>query len=425
MTISVMAYGVVLGTLLVGSAHFMDRGIRAFALPTRWIWLTTMVGATLAPLLCLLVPSTPGPNPPAGAILPVEALYGLLEPQGSVRNSGVPFLSTLDEVLLVAWAGASLLVVLFFGGAALALKLRSDRWASRQTGGEEILVSDGVGPALLGFFNPRIVLPPWALSLEEDELRMVLLHEAEHRRARDPTVLMGGILLLALCPWNPALWWGLRRLRLAVEGDCDRRVLARGVPRNRYGRLLLGVASESHGIFPLAPALAEGGNSFLERRLRMMKTDVGRKRVGRALAAGVFGGLLLALACETPTPPAVVEEDGSESQASQVGKEAVSRFETAENEGVLIKVKEEGDGDAEASYSYNESVKFRLHGENEGSGETPLVYIDGVRMGSGKEALADLDPDEIERIEVIKGGAAAAMFGEEAASGVIQIFLKK
>ena len=157
----------------------------------------------------------------------------------------------------------------------------------------------------------------------------------------------------------------------------------------------------------------------------MMKTDVGRKRVGRALAAGVFGGLLLALACETPTPPAVVEEDGSESQASQVGKEAVSRFETAENEGVLIKVKEEGDGDAEASYSYNESVKFRLHGENEGSGETPLVYIDGVRMGSGKEALADLDPDEIERIEVIKGGAAAAMFGEEAASGVIQIFLKK
>jgi hypothetical protein len=155
----------------------------------------------------------------------------------------------------------------------------------------------------------------------------------------------------------------------------------------------------------------------------MMKNGVGRKRVGRALVAGAFGGILLALACETPTPPAPLEGDAPGLQASQAGEEAASKIEMAERGGVLLKVKEGRNGEAEASYLG--PVKLRVVGETEGSGQTPLVFVDGVRMGSGKETLADLNPDEIDRIEVIKGGAATAMFGEEAAAGVIQIFLKK
>src|SRR6266516_3077356 len=73
----------------------------------------------------------------------------------------------------------------------------------------------------------------------------------------------------------------------------------------------------------------------------------------------------------------------------------------------------------------------------------PLVYVDGVRQsvnnyprnvsqgGSTFNAaqveaspLADIDPDDIERVEVIKGAAAATLYGTEAAAGVIQIFTK-
>jgi TonB-dependent SusC/RagA subfamily outer membrane receptor len=73
----------------------------------------------------------------------------------------------------------------------------------------------------------------------------------------------------------------------------------------------------------------------------------------------------------------------------------------------------------------------------------PLVYVDGVRQtannyprnvsqgGSTFNAaqveaspLADIDPDNIERVEVIKGAAAATLYGTEAAAGVIQIFTK-
>lgn len=74
----------------------------------------------------------------------------------------------------------------------------------------------------------------------------------------------------------------------------------------------------------------------------------------------------------------------------------------------------------------------------------PLVYIDGVRVnaapatgpvnqgfssGAGQSGgisrINDLNPDDIESIEVIKGPAAATLYGTEASGGVIQIITKK
>jgi TonB-linked SusC/RagA family outer membrane protein len=67
----------------------------------------------------------------------------------------------------------------------------------------------------------------------------------------------------------------------------------------------------------------------------------------------------------------------------------------------------------------------------------PIVYIDGVRMdastsrgtsqrgGLGVSRLDDLDPEDIESIEVIKGPAAGTLYGTEASNGVIQIITKR
>ena len=63
----------------------------------------------------------------------------------------------------------------------------------------------------------------------------------------------------------------------------------------------------------------------------------------------------------------------------------------------------------------------------------PLIYIDGVRIDNSMtdnasistSRLNDIDPNNIDRIEVIKGAAAATLFGTEASSGVIQIFTKR
>jgi TonB-dependent SusC/RagA subfamily outer membrane receptor len=69
---------------------------------------------------------------------------------------------------------------------------------------------------------------------------------------------------------------------------------------------------------------------------------------------------------------------------------------------------------------------------------TPLIYVDGVRVNNadndagvaffstrGASRLNDFNADEIERIEVIKGPAAATLYGTEASNGVIQIITKK
>jgi TonB-dependent SusC/RagA subfamily outer membrane receptor len=67
----------------------------------------------------------------------------------------------------------------------------------------------------------------------------------------------------------------------------------------------------------------------------------------------------------------------------------------------------------------------------------PLIYIDGVRVNNDPRAgpnirqgrqvnrLNDLNPEDIESIEVIKGPAAATLYGTEASNGVIQIITKK
>ncbi|HVT41313.1 MAG TPA: SusC/RagA family TonB-linked outer membrane protein [Gemmatimonadaceae bacterium] len=60
---------------------------------------------------------------------------------------------------------------------------------------------------------------------------------------------------------------------------------------------------------------------------------------------------------------------------------------------------------------------------------TPLLYVDGIRVDNGQTGLIarfnDFDPEEIENIEVLKGPAAATLYGTEAARGVINIITKK
>ena len=53
-----------------------------------------------------------------------------------------------------------------------------------------------------------------------------------------------------------------------------------------------------------------------------------------------------------------------------------------------------------------------------GRSQEPLYVVDGVILGS---AMVDLDALDIESVEIVKGAAAASLYGSRAASGVIQI----
>jgi TonB-dependent SusC/RagA subfamily outer membrane receptor len=77
--------------------------------------------------------------------------------------------------------------------------------------------------------------------------------------------------------------------------------------------------------------------------------------------------------------------------------------------------------------------------------QRPMVYVDGVRVdsratdwaggiagaccsfngGTAEDRLSDFNADDIDHIEVLKGAAAATLYGSEASNGVIQIFTKR
>lgn len=87
-----------------------------------------------------------------------------------------------------------------------------------------------------------------------------------------------------------------------------------------------------------------------------------------------------------------------------------------------------------------EGARIRIRGNASMSqSNEPIIYVDGIRMNNGggfagfvgtggggsPSRLDDIDPTTIERIEVLKGAAAATLYGTEASNGVIQIFTKR
>jgi TonB-linked SusC/RagA family outer membrane protein len=90
-----------------------------------------------------------------------------------------------------------------------------------------------------------------------------------------------------------------------------------------------------------------------------------------------------------------------------------------------------------ASGTSGTSNQIRVRGASSISlSNEPLLYIDGVRIATGGgaafftggqlyERLNDLDPQDIESIELVKGPAAATLYGADASTGVIQVITKR
>ncbi len=89
-----------------------------------------------------------------------------------------------------------------------------------------------------------------------------------------------------------------------------------------------------------------------------------------------------------------------------------------------------------------EGASIRIRGSASLSqSNEPIIYVDGIRVDRGggfgatgnvsaggagvSSRLDDINPESIERIEILKGPAAATLYGTEASNGVIQIFTKR
>jgi TonB-dependent SusC/RagA subfamily outer membrane receptor len=120
-------------------------------------------------------------------------------------------------------------------------------------------------------------------------------------------------------------------------------------------------------------------------------------------------------------------------EAAKVAEEApITEF------GNLLSGRAAGVTVLKASGATGTGTKIRIRGSNSVSlSNEPLYYVDGVRIdatpdgyaydigGQSTSRISDLNPDDIENIEIVKGPSAATLYGIQAANGVVLITTKK
>ena len=115
--------------------------------------------------------------------------------------------------------------------------------------------------------------------------------------------------------------------------------------------------------------------------------------------------------------------------ASQLRNNPISTFSD------MLAAREPGVVLLPTSGSTGEGGRIRIRGSSSLSQlNEPIIYLDGIRIdrsavmlsGTGNPSrLDDIPPESIDRIEILKGAAAATLYGTEASNGVIQIFTKR
>jgi len=141
----------------------------------------------------------------------------------------------------------------------------------------------------------------------------------------------------------------------------------------------------------------------------------------------------------------VVQASGREARQRELGN-AVSNITadqvpqaTIQNFSQFLQGRAPGVVVTQSSGQLGSNARIRIRGVNSLSlNNDPLVIIDGVRIsqdggvgqelftgGQGSSRLNDLNPDDIESVEVLKGPAASALYGTQAANGVIQVTTKR
>ena len=384
-----MLYAAGIGVLLAAGGWASERLCETMGWPRRFPWMVALALAVAIPLFAR--GPTPAPEGPAASLPAVTAVTGAV----AESTSAAPGLG-LDRAALVIWGASSLATLLIFCAVLGVMARARRRWPRRSVDGEEVYVSEGFGPALIGVARPSVVIPEWLFCASALAGSVAILHEREHARAGDHLALLYGALVVALFPWNPAVWWMARNLRGAVEIDCDGRVIASGIPAGDYGKLLLAIGVGQHRRWVVAPALVESRHS-LERRLKVMAA---KKMKWSPLRATALGGLALAallIACDTDAPTGIDD--------------------------ALLDVLSGPEAAADADGAGGPSSAMQIRGVL-GDGPQPLIFVDDVEVSDGS-ALQSLNPDDIDSIEVIKGPAAAELYGERAEEGVIRIFTKE
>ena len=318
-----MSYVIVVSLLLSLAALALEHAARVRQKPTRWLWGTSMIASLLVPLVVssvsVQIPQLAGvvdPAMPQRVVALRDMTVSGLSPSGWVTATVGQFSASpdLDRLLQVGWIAASTALLLAILTSGVQLSRRRRRWERGTMAGVPVHISADAGPAIVGLLHPHIVVPRWLLQCPADVQELVIAHEQSHLEAHDARLVTIALGLLVCMPWNLPLWWQLRRLRFAIEIDCDARVLRRGYDVSRYGETLIAVGERQSAIIAMVAAMSEP-RSLLEQRIRNMLRKKTRHAHATAVALACLG-IALAVGAAEISPPNNEDSGKSASQES-------------------------------------------------------------------------------------------------------------
>ncbi len=204
----------------------------------------------------------------------------------------------------------------------------------------------------------------------------------------------------------------------------------------------LGATTDAAGRFRLA-RVPVGGASGAQATLQVRR--LGFQRAAQRVRVGATDVRIVLVEATVNLDAVVVTGTAGGEQARAVGN-AVSHIDAAaeltrtgvSTVGQLLNARAPGvivtSGTGRAGSGPNINIRGR---STISLSQQPLLYIDGIRVnndvgtgtrlqgGAVSSRLNDIPPEDIASIEIIKGPAAATIYGTEAANGVIQIITKR
>jgi hypothetical protein len=332
MILQIMVYAMAMAAALSVVGLCLERLATLRGLPRRTAWIVALLLSVLLPPIMILR-AEPLAEPPVPTLEPqLSAFEGVRTvPRAASLPTAMPveappapppgrawrLLRLSDGSLLAAWACASLLAALYLFAAHLRLRHRISGWQHTTLHEQPVFISETTGPALVGAFHPRLVIPRWLLDEPHATRSLILEHERQHIAAHDPLLIRAVAVLLAVLPWNLPLWWQWRRLRQAIELDCDSRVLRTGVAPQVYGEVLLAVVGRATRMSSAMVAMSEPV-SALERRIQNLLPDPVRHVATQTMVAIelLVIGVVAAIAMDAPAIPQRALPQGMSGQAA-------------------------------------------------------------------------------------------------------------
>ncbi len=323
----------VVSGLLGIAALLLERILRSHHGATRFPWLLAMLASFFLPLLVSWIGehlATRQAEAPATVAL--NGSVHIPHRGTSWIDLGANSISTddhqrRDRIVLWLWAASTVITSAFAMVSIWKLRWQRRGWRQGTMSGAAVLIAPDVGPAVLGVFRPQIVVPEWLVSAPLDTQHHVIAHECAHVQARDSALLALSMVPILLAPWNALLWWHAHRLRMAIEVDCDRRVLSHGLDMRRYAEVLVQFGLRRGSLLGAMASMSESP-STLERRITLMAQPIVARWTVSSIALAVLAIGTVAAATSVVPPPLRLAAATPNSKAMEL-EGYVGRYEFA------------------------------------------------------------------------------------------------